>query len=116
MPSPTNSVSANAVSLRTISSFSSGLFSAMNLTDAHQVGQVSDFRLAVAGQEHHAVDAMSRPKMTDERRTFATRRVAKAVGRGVTIVDQDDALESAGWRRQTSGSVWLCGAEVPCGW
>ena len=58
MPSPRKTVFARCVSSRTISSFCSGVWPAYDLGDADLLGQVAHLRLAVAGNQHHAVEAV----------------------------------------------------------
>ena len=80
--------------------------------DADEVGEILDFGLAVAGEQHDAVDAMARAEVVDEGDAFAARRVAETVGGGVTIVDEDHAFEAAGGGRKLGGCGRLLDGEL----
>ena len=74
----------------------------IHFADAHSIGQVADFGLPIAGHEHHFVKQMFRFQMTDERRAFRPRFIAKSINGGVNAIDQNDAFQAAGSRRQVA--------------
>ena len=88
-----------------------GALAGVHFRDADLVRQVAHLRLAVAGDEHHAVEVMLRAQMRNERHASSARLVAKAERRGVVAVDRTTHSRppTCGGRRCTSPGC--CGDE-----
>ena len=81
MPSPMKSVLARAVSRADDLQLLLGRLAGVDLADADPLGQVAHLRLAVAGDEQHALEAMLRA--AGGGRTSGPRRAAASRNRSV---------------------------------
>ena len=72
--------------------------------DAHLLGEVAHLRLAISRHDHHALELVLRAQMLHEGAALRARRIPKAQGRRVALVNHHHAFESTGDRRKLIGA------------
>src|ERR1700730_978445 len=72
--------------------------------DAYLLGEVAHLRLAISRHDHHAREVMLRSQVAHEGAALRARRVPKAQGRRVALVNHHHALESTSDRRKLIGA------------
>ena len=72
----------------------------MHIRDRHRLREAADFRVAIAGHEQHAREAVVRTKVEDEPAAVGARDVVKAEHGRVLVVDEHDTLQSRWFLRR----------------
>ena len=76
----------------------------VNFFDADLLGQIADFRFAIPGNDHDALEVMFRSQVLNKRMPFGSRRIAQAERRRETAIEHDHAFEPTGERRKVLGA------------
>src|SRR5581483_9648210 len=66
----------------------------VNLTDPNFLREITHFRLAIAGENHQALELMFRPQMPDKGTPFGTRGIAESKQRCKATIDYDGAFQA----------------------